>query len=324
MAEIDIREAVRLALRDEMRRDERVVLLGEDLGRLGGVFGVTEGLLEEFGAERVIDTPMAEGGVVGAAIGMAMYGLRPVPEVQLADFLWPAFDQIVSEAAKVRYRSGGQYTCPLVIRAPYGGGVGGGPYHSQSPEAYLAHTPGLVVVAPSTPFDAAGLLRSAVRSDDPVVFLEPKRLYRGFTEEVPEEDFTVPLGAARRVREGDDVTLLAYGAMVHIAAEAAERAAASGIEADLIDLRTLAPLDAESVLSSVARTGKMVIVHEAPKFCGFGAELAAIAAEKAILHLEAPILRVTGFDTPVPYALEAMYLPAADRIVEALVGVANF
>ncbi|MFQ5742562.1 MAG: alpha-ketoacid dehydrogenase subunit beta [Acidobacteriota bacterium] len=324
MPELNILQAVNLALVEEMRRDDRVVVLGEDVGTLGGVFRATEGLLDEFGEDRVLDTPLAEGGIIGTAVGMALYGLKPVPEIQFVDFIYPGYDQIVSEIAKYRYRSGGQYPCPVVIRSPYGGGIRGGHYHSQSPEVYFTHTPGLVVVIPSNPYDTAGLLRSAIRSEDPVIFLEPKRIYRTVKGEVPEEDFTVPLGVARQVREGADVSVIAYGSMLHQAMEATELAAGKGIECDLLDLRTLLPLDVDAVLASVVKTGRAIIVQEAPKFCGYAAEIAAILAEKAILHLEAPVLRVGGFDTPFPYALEQIYLPDAARILAAIEQVANF
>ncbi len=324
MPELSMVEAVNFALREEMRRDERVVVLGEDVGALGGVFRATDGLLEEFGEDRVLDTPLAEGGIIGSAVGMALYGLRPVPEIQFVDFVFPGFDQIVSEVAKYRYRSGGQYPCPMVIRAPYGGGIRGGHYHSQSNEAYFTHTPGLVVVIPSTPHDTVGLLRSAMRSEDPVVFMEPKRIYRSVRGDVPEVDYSVPIGVARRVREGRDVSVFSYGAMLHECGRAAATAAERGIEVDLIDLRTLLPLDIDAVLESVAKTGKAVIVQEAPKFCGYGAEIAAILAERALLHLEAPVVRVAGFDTPFPYALESTYLPDAERVLAAVEQVVNF
>jgi len=324
MPVLTLLQAVNDALRTEMRRDERVIVLGEDVGKLGGVFRATEGLLEEFGPERVIDTPLAESGIIGTAIGMALYGLRPVPEIQFLDFIYPAYDQIVNELAKFRYRSGGQYACPLVVRAPYGGGIKGGHYHSQSTEAYFVHTPGLKVVIPSTPYDAKGLLISAMRDDDPVLFLEPKRIYRAVKGEVPEGDYTVPLGVARVAKEGSDVSLFAYGAMLHIALEAAEQAAERGISAEVMDLRTLMPFDKEALLSSVAKTGRVVIVHEAPKTCGFGAEIAATIAEEALEYLRAPIVRVAGFDTPFPYALEHLYMPDANRIMSAIEKVMRF
>lgn len=311
----NIIQAVNDGLRTEMRRDPSVVVLGEDVGHFGGVFRATQGLQKEFGDQRVFDTPLAESGIIGTAIGMAMYGFRPVPEVQFADFIYPAFDQIVNELAKMRYRSGGLYTCPMVIRTPYGGGIRGGHYHSQSPEAYFVHTPGLKVVVPATPYDAKGLLISAIRDDNPVVFLEPKRVYRAARGEVPDGDYTVELGRASVVREGLDVTVAAYGAMLHNCLEAAEQSEEEeGISCEVVDLRTLMPFDVETVLSSVQKTGRLVIVHEAPRTCGFGAELAATVGEKALLHLQAPVMRITGFDTPFPYAREEDYLPGIDRI----------
>lgn len=317
-ARTSIRDAVNDALRVQMQADRRTVLLGEDIGALGGVFGTTRGLLDEFGSDRVIELEAGEEAAVGAAIGMALYGLRPVVEIQFADFVFPAFDAIVNELAKVRYRTGGAQTCPMVIRAPYGAGINGGPYHSQSPEAHFVHTPGLKVVIPSNAADAKGLLLAAMKDEDPVVFLEPKSIYHGPAMEVPEGDHTVELGRAARLREGGHVTLVAYGAMVGPAMDAAEAVAADGIEAEVLDLRSLMPLDEGAVLESVARTGRLVIVHEAPRTGGFAGELSALVAEKGILHLEAPILRVTGFDTPVPYALENEYRPDTSRIAAAL------
>jgi 2-oxoisovalerate dehydrogenase E1 component beta subunit len=312
------------ALRTALRGDDRVVLLGEDIGRNGGVFRVTEGLIDEFGPMRVIDTPLAEGGIVGSAVGMALYGLRPVVEIQFMDFIFPAFDQIVNEVAKYRYRSGGQYATPMVIRTPYGGGIRGGPYHSQSAEAYFAHTPGLKVVVPSSPYDAKGLLLAALQDDDPVLFLEPKRLYRSVKGEVPEGPFTVPLGQAKVVREGRQVSLFAFGSMLHTALEASRLAETKGIDVEVVDLRTILPLDEAAVLESVRKTGRAVIVHEAPRTCGIGAEIAALLAEKAIDVLHAPVLRVTGFDTPIPFAHEALYVPDAPRVLDALERVVSF
>jgi len=318
MPTMNIIQAVNDALRIEMRRDKRVVVLGEDVGKFGGVFRATSGLYEEFGPDRVMDTPLAEAGIIGTAIGMALYGLRPVPEIQFADFIYPAFDQIVNELAKFRYRSGGQYPAPVVIRTPCGGGIRGGHYHSQSPEAYFIHTPGLKVVMPSNPVDAKGLLIASIRQNDPVIFMEPKRVYRASKGEVPEGDFEIPLGVAKTVREGSQLTLLAWSAMVHTALEAAEKAAALGMDVEVIDLRTVMPFDIDAIIASVKKTGRCVIAHEAPKTCGFGAELVASICERAMEHLEAPIERVTGFDTPFPYTLEHEYLPNADRIVGAL------
>lgn len=318
MATLTLLQAINQALREEMRRDERIILIGEDVGRLGGVFRVTEGLQAEFGEDRVVDTPLNETGIIGAAIGMAMNGMRPCPEMQFADFIFPAFDQIVNELAKVRYRSGGHFSAPMVIRTPYGGGIKGGHYHSQSPEAYFVHTAGMQVVVPSTPRDAKGLLKAALRGDDPVLFMEPKRLYRSAKEDVPEEDYEVPLGKARLAREGTDVTILAYGAMMPVCLKAAERMALAGDQLEVLDLRTLWPLDIEAVMESVQKTGRVVIVHEAPRTCGYGAELSALICERGIEHLQAPIVRVTGPDTPFPYTLEADYLPNVDRVTDAV------
>ena len=324
MAEMTMVQALNDALRTEMRSDDRVVVLGEDVGKVGGVFRVTAGLQDEFGEGRVIDTPLAEGGIIGTAIGMALYGLRPVPEIQFSDFIYPAFDQIVSEAAKYRYRSGGEYTCPMVIRTPVGGGIRGGHYHSQSPESLFIHTAGLKVVCPSNPYDAKGLLLSSIREGDPVLFFEPKRVYRAAKMDVPEEAYTVPIGKAKVVREGEHVTLIAWGAMLYEALAAAQEVAGQGVEAEVIDLRTLWPVDIDTIVESVKRTGRVVIVHEAPKTCGFGAELVSLICEKAFLHLEAPPVRVTGWDTPFPYTLENEYLPLAHRIAPALVSTAKF
>ena len=317
-------QAIQDALRVALREDPRVVVLGEDVGKAGGVFRVTEGLQAEFGESRVVDTPLAENGIVGGAIGMALYGLKPVVEIQFVDFIYPAFDQIVSEMAKLRWRSAGQYTCPVVVRAPYGGGIKGGLYHSQSPEAYFCHTAGLTVVIPSTPSDAKGLLLAALAGEDPVVFLEPKRLYRSVREEVAEGRFTVALASARVVRAGEQCTVLAYGAMVPVAVEAATTAAERGWSVEVVDLRTLTPLDTDTVLASVRKTGRVVVLHEAPRTCGYGAELAALIAEQALTSLQAPVLRVTGYDTPFPYTLEHTYLPDAPRTLRAIEHVMAF
>lgn len=324
MPQMNMVQAINDALRIEMRRDARVVVLGEDVGKVGGVFRVTQGLFDEFGGDRVIDTPLSEGGIIGAAVGMALYGMRPVPEIQFSDFIFPAFDQIVSEVAKFRYRSGGEYPSKMVIRTPVGGGIRGGHYHSQSPEAYFIHTPGLKVVCPSNPYDAKGLLLSAIRDDDPVLFFEPKRIYRAAKSDVPEGDYTVPLSEAKVVRPGSQVTVIAWGAMLYEAIEAANQAAAQGIDCEVLDLRTLWPVDIDAIVTSVKKTGRVVIVHEAPRSCGFGAELVALINEKAFLHLEAPPVRVTGYDTPFPYTLEMDYLPLAGRIVPAIVETAKF
>jgi pyruvate dehydrogenase E1 component beta subunit len=317
-------QAINDALRCEMRRDDRVVILGEDVGKIGGVFRATQGLWEEFGDARVIDTPLSESGIVGTAIGMALYGLIPIPEIQFADFLYPAYDQIVSELAKLRWRSGGEYSAKAVVRAPVGGGVRGGVYHSQSPESLFIHVAGLKVVCPSNPYDAKGLLLASIRDDDPVIFFEPKRLYRASRSEVPDDDYTVELERARVVRAGAHVTVLAWGAMLHEALDAASQASRQGVECEVVDLRTLWPVDIETVVTSVTKTGRVVVVHEAPKTCGFGAELVALVNEMAFVYLQAPPARVCGFDTPFPYALEMEYLPLAHRILPALLETAKF
>ncbi len=318
MPVMNVIQAVNDALRVEMRRDPKVVVLGEDVGAFGGVFRATAGLQQEFGAMRVVDTPLAEGGIIGTAAGMALYGLRPVAEIQFADFIYPAFDQIVNEVAKFRHRSGGQYPCPITIRTPYGGGIKGGHYHSQSPEALFLHTPGLKVVVPSGPYDAKGLLLSAIRDPDPVIFFEPKRVYRAARGEVPEGEYLVPLGKAAVTRAGTQLTLIAWGAMWHEAEQAAKEAEAEGIDVEVLDLRSLQPLDIDAITASVKKTGRAVVVHEAPRTCGFGAELSALIQERCFLSLEAPVARVTGFDTPFPYTLEAEYLPRAPRILQAI------
>jgi 2-oxoisovalerate dehydrogenase E1 component beta subunit len=317
-------QAINDGLRHEMRRDDRVVVLGEDVGRVGGVFRVTQGLWDEFGDDRVIDTPLSEGGIIGTAIGMALYGLLPVPEIQFADFIYPAYDQIVSELAKLRYRSGGEYAAKMVVRTPVGGGIRGGMYHSQSPESLFIHVAGLKVVVPSNSYDAKGLLLAAIRDPDPVLFFEPKRIYRASKGEVPDGDYTVALSTAAVVRTGSDVTVLAWGAMLYEAIAAADDASRAGVDCEIIDLRTLWPLDLDAVVASVEKTGRLVVVHEAPQTCGFGAELVALVTERAFVHLEAPPARVCGFDTPFPYALEMEYLPLARRILPALLETARF
>ncbi len=314
-------EAVRDALAEEMRRDERVFVLGEDVGAKGGVFKATDGLQREFGEERVIDSPLAEGAIVGVAVGAALNGMRPVAEIQFADFIFPAMDQIVSEAARIRYRSNGGFCCPIVIRAPFGGGIHGALYHSQCVEAIFFHVPGLKIVAPSNPRDTKGLLKSAIRDDDPVLFFEHKRLYRRIKGEVPDDDYTVPLGQAAVVRTGEDVTVVTYGAMVHAALEAAEALGAEGISAEVVDLRTLAPLDRDTVARSVEKTSKVVIVHEDNKTGGIGAEIAAMLGEELFEHLDGPIARVAAPDVPaIPYSspLEEAFLPTAGTIAEAI------
>jgi pyruvate dehydrogenase E1 component beta subunit len=311
--------ALNQALFLEMARDDRVLVLGEDVGREGGVFRVTDGLQQKFGADRVIDTPLAESGIVGAALGLAVAGMRPVVEIQFSGFLPAAYDEIVNYVSRIRWRSRGRFTCPLVIRMPAGGGIHAPEHHSESPEAILAHTPGLKVVMPSTPYDAKGLLLSAIRDPDPVIFLEPTRSYRAFVEEVPDDDYTVPIGKARVFREGEQVTVISWGAMLHEALSAADRLKAEGISAEVIDVRSFVPFDVETIIESVEKTGRVVIVHEAVRTAGFGAEIIAQINEHALTALEAPVVRVTGFDTVMPsFRSEHLYLPNADRICQGV------
>ena len=318
-------QAVNRALAGEMERDGRIVIFGEDVGRDGGVFRATEGLYDRFGPERVMDTPLAESGAIGAALGMAALGLRPVPEIQFMGFIYPAFNQIVSHVARIRNRTRGRFTAPLTIRTPYGAGVRALEHHSESTEALFCHLPGLTVVVPSNPYDAKGLLAASIRSDDPVIFLEPTRLYRAEKQEVPEEPYEVPLRRAAVVREGHDVTLVAWGAMVPVAREAAAAAEAQGVGIEIIDLRTLSPMDRETLLASVRKTGRAVILHEAPKTCGLGAEIAATIAEAALLSLKAPVARVTAPDITVPLAKrEDLYYPNAARILRAVRGLMEY
>ena len=324
-------EAINDAHRVTMERDDDIVVFGEDVGYFGGVFRATAGMQKQFGKTRCFDAPISEGGIIGTAIGMAAYGLRPVVEIQFADYIYPGYDQIVSEVAKMRYRTAGEWTMPMVIRSPYGGGIFGGQTHSQSPEALFTHVAGIKTVIPSNPYDAKGLLIAAIEDNDPVVFFEPKRIYNGpfdghydrpvqpwskvETPEVPEGHYTVPLGKAAVVREGSDVTVLAYGTMVHVALGTI---AEKGIDAEVIDLRTLLPLDIETIEASVKKTGRCVVIHEATRTSGFGAELAALVQERCFYHLEAPVVRVTGFDTPYPHSLEWAYFPGPVRIGTAL------
>jgi pyruvate dehydrogenase E1 component beta subunit len=318
-------QAVRDGLYGEMERDDSVLVMGEDVGKNGGVFRATQGLYDEFGEERVVDTPLAEAGIVGTAVGMAAYGMRPVPEMQFMGFIYPAFDQIISHAARMRTRSRGRYTCPMVVRAPYGGGIRAPEHHSESKEAFFVHEPGLKVVIPSTPYDTKGLLASAIRDPDPVVFLEPKLIYRAFREEVPDETYTVPLGEAAVRREGADVSVYTWGAMTRPTMEAAEDLADEGIDCEVVDLRTLSPMDTETVLESFKKTGRAVVVHEAPKTGGLAGEITATIQEEALLYQEAPVNRVTGFDVPFPlYALEDYYLPEAARIADGIRETAEF
>jgi 2-oxoisovalerate dehydrogenase E1 component beta subunit len=331
MTVMNMIEAINSAHDVTMERDPSIVVMGEDVGYFGGVFRATAGLQKKYGTSRVFDTPIAEGGIVGVAIGMAAYGLRPAVEIQFADYIYPAIDQILSEAARMRYRTAGEWPMPLVIRSPYGGGIFGGQTHSQSPEALFAHMAGMTTVIPSTPYDAKGLLIAAIESDDPVVFFEPKRIYNGpfdgFYErpvtpwakhpaaEVPEGHYSIPLGKAKVVREGGDLTILAYGTMVHVALAAAE---AEGVDAEVIDLRTIVPVDIETIENSVKKTGRCMVVHEATRTAGFGAELSALVQERCFYHLEGPVRRVTGFDTPYPHSLEWAYFPGHVRVGLAL------
>jgi pyruvate dehydrogenase E1 component beta subunit len=325
MAKMNMVEAINLALREEMDKDNRVVVLGEDVGKEGGVFRVTDKLQERFGADRVIDTPLAESGIVGVAFGLAVNGLRPVAEIQFEGFLYPCLDQINNHISRIRNRSRGRFTCPLVIRTPYGGGIHAPEHHSESPEAILAHIPGLKVVIPATPYEAKGLLLSSIRDPDPVIFMEPKRIYRAIREEVPEGDYTIPLGKARIVQGGKDVTVIVWGSMVREVLSAAEQLKADKIDMEIIDLRTISPIDVETIANSVRKTGRAVIVHEAPKTCGLGAEIIALINEKALLSLQAPVERVTGFDIPVPLPKsEHYYLPNPKRIMMAVKKVMSF
>lgn len=324
-------QALNSALDVAMARNPDVLVFGEDVGYFGGVFRVTAGLQEKHGLKRCFDAPISEGGIIATAIGMGAYGLRPVPEIQFADYILPAFDQLVSEAARLRYRSNGEFWAPITVRAPYGGGIFGGQTHSQSPEAIFAHITGLKTVIPSTPYDAKGLLLASIEEDDPVIFLEPKRLYNGPFDgrheqavkswadepagEVPEGPYTVPLGKAAIVRQGSDATILAYGTMVHVAAAGIED---SGFDVELIDLRSIVPLDIDTIVASVQKTGRCVILHEASRFGGFGGELSALVQERCFYHLEAPIERVAGWDTPYPHAFEWDYFPGPARVRAAL------
>jgi len=331
MARMNMVQALNSAMDVMLERDPRVVILGEDVGYFGGVFRVTEGLQRKYGEHRVLDTPIAEGGIVAAAIGMGVNGLKPVAEIQFADYIYPGFDQVVSELARVRYRSAGEFSAPVTIRTPCGGGIRGGQTHSQSPESVFTHVCGIKVVMPSNPYDAKGLLISAIEDDDPVVFFEPKRIYNGPFDgdphkpavpwsahprgEVPEGHYTVPIGRAEVVREGRQASVLTYGTMVHVA-EAAVRLA--GVDAEIIDVRTMSPLDVETLCTSVCKTGRCVVVHEATRFSGYGAELVATVQEECFWNLEAPIQRVTGWDTPYPHAFEWEYFPGPARIAAAL------
>lgn len=325
MPVFNIIQALNHTLHEEMARDERVVVFGEDCGAFGGVFRVTAGLQKTFGKERCFDTPLAEQGIIGFGIGIAQKGLKPVCEIQFADYIFPGYDQIVNELAKMRYRTANQFSTPLVIRTPYGGGIHGGHYHSQSPEAQFLHTPGLIVVVVSSPYDAKGLLLSAIRCNDPVIFLEPKRIYRSLKQEVPLDDYTIPLGKASIERIGTEITLIGWGAQHHQNMEAAETLAKDpGIDVEVINLRTLNPLDINAIVCSVQKTGRCVISHEAPKTQGFGAEIAAQIMEKCFLNLEAPVRRCCGLDTPFPNTLEKAYLPEAYKVKQAILDTLNY
>lgn len=327
MAVISFIDAITMAMREEMRRDPNVFVLGEDAGVRGGVFRATVGLIEEFGEERVIDTPLAESAIVGVGIGAAAYGMRPIAEIQFADFIMPAVNQIVSEAAKMRYRSNNDWNCPITIRAPFGGGVHGALYHSQSVEAMFTNIPGLKVVAPSTPYDAKGLLKAAIRDEDPVLFFEHKRCYRLIKGEVPDHDYVLPIGKADVKREGSDITVISYGLALHFCLQAAEKLAQEGISAHVLDLRTLYPLDKEAIAEAASKTGKVLIVHEDNKEGGVGGEVAAIIAEQCLFDLDAPIKRLCGPDVPaMPYSppMEKFFMLNPDKVLEAMRELANY
>lgn len=325
MAKLTMVEAINLALRQEMEKDPRLLILGEDVGKNGGVFRVTQGLFDSFGEARVMDTPLSESAIVGVAIGMAVYGLRPIAEIQFEGFIYAAMEQLANHAGRIRNRSRGRYHCPLVVRLPYGGGIRAPEHHSDSNEAHFVHTPGIKVVVPSTPYEAKGLLIAAIRDPDPVIFMEPKKVYRSLREEVPEEEYLIPLGESRIVLEGTDITLMTWGAMLQPTLQAATLMEKSGTSVEVLDLRTLSPLDTNTIIESVKKTHRAVVVHEAPATCGVGAEIVARINEKALVHLEAPVERVTGFDTVMPLPkLETCYLPNAERVVEAIHRVVNF
>ncbi len=323
MPKLNMVQAINLALHEEMEKDPAVLVMGEDVGVDGGVFRVTEGLLEKFGSVRVIDTPLAESGIVGTAIGMAVSGMKPVAEIQFEGFSYMTIDQLAAHASRIRYRTRGKYHCPIVIRSPYGGGVKALEHHSEAVATFFIHIPGMKVVIPSTPYDAKGLLLASIRDPDPVIFFEPKKLYRAFKEEVPEGDYMIPLGEGKKLTKGEDVTLISWGAMVRVCQEALEKVKDTGVE--LIDLRTLSPLDDKIIIDSVRKTGRCVIVHEEPRTLGLGAEIIARINEKAFLSLEAPVKRVTGYDVPVPLPkLEDFYLPDAERVANAIKETAGF
>ena len=322
---LNIVQAVNQALKNELANDKTVVVYGEDVGVEGGVFRATEDLQKEFGADRVFDSPLAESAIVGTAIGMAINGLKPVVEMQFSGFMYPAFNQIITHVARMRNRSRGKYTLPMVIRTPYGGGIRALEHHSESTEALYAQIPGLTVVIPSTPYDAKGLLIAAIKSPNPVIFMEPKRIYRAFKQEIPEEAYEIPLGKAKIVQEGEDITIVAWGAMVRDVQKAMEIVKEKGIKPELIDLRTISPMDRESFIQSVKKTGRILVVHEAPKTLGLGAEIISIVNEKAFLYLEAPPTRLTGFDTTFPLPLgEKHYIPTPERIAKTIEDVVRY
>lgn len=325
MARMTLIQAINDALKTAMRRDPTVLVMGEDVGVNGGVFRATDGIYQEFGPDRAIDTPLAEAGIIGTAIGMAVNGLKPVAEIQFDGFLAPAHEHVVNHLARVRWRSRGRFAAPMVIRIPSFGGIRALEHHSESIGAWYMNNPGLKIVVPATAYDAKGLLLAAIEDPDPVLYLEPKRLYRAFREEVPEGHYTVPIGKARIAREGKDVSLITYGAMVHVALEAAEQAAQQGVEVEVIDLRSLVPLDIEAIVASVQKTGRVVVLNEAPRSASVASEIIALINDKALLHLEAPVARVTGFDTPMPYLLnEDLYLPNPERVLEAIQEVRSY
>ena len=324
MTKMNMVEALNLALNQEMKKDKDVIVLGEDVGVDGGVFRVTDGLYKKFGENRIIDTPLSESGIVGTSIGLAVYGLKPAAEIQFSGFMYPAFDQLISHVSRIRNRSRGRYKCHIVVRAPFSGGIKALEHHSESMEAIYVHIPGLKVVIPATPYDAKGLLISAIRDPDPVIFLEPKRVYRAIKEEVPEKEYTIPLGKAKIMKEGKDVTVISWGAMVRECMESSELLKGK-VDLEIINLRTLSPVDIDTIINSVQKTGRVVIVHEAPRTNGFGAEISALINERALLNLNAPVKRITGFDTIIPLGkLEDYYLPDEKKIAKGVLEVMKF
>ncbi|MFH1977985.1 MAG: alpha-ketoacid dehydrogenase subunit beta [Candidatus Aenigmatarchaeota archaeon] len=325
MTVMNIVQAVNSTLKQEMKTDNNIIVLGEDVGVNGGVFRATEGLLKLYGKERVIDTPLSEAGIIGTSIGLSVYGIKPVAEIQFSGFLYAGLDHLISHASRMRNRTRGRFTCPMVVRTPYSGGIHAPEHHSESMEALLIHTPGLKVVIPSTPSNTKGLLAASIRDPDPVVFMEPKRVYRAIKEDVPDKSYTIPLGEAEVVTEGSDVTLISWGAMMKFSREAVEKLKEQKINCELIDLRTVSPIDTDTIIKSVKKTGRAVIVHEAPRTCGLGAEISAQINERALLSLKAPVERVTGYDTVIPlYKMESYYLPDVKKIIKGVWKVVNF